>query len=120
MIRRPPRSTLFPYTTLFRSHNEAHRTADLPEVRREPLALARLRHRHIGLERSPEIVRGPGRVAVDDLIGHPRRVARCGDQTAPDLGSDQSFAAEQLDPRRELDRPTEAAGRRGLGGAAVE
>src|SRR3712207_8184805 len=24
MIRRPPRSTLFPYTTLFRSHTEAH------------------------------------------------------------------------------------------------
>src|SRR3712207_7314860 len=25
MIRRPPRSTLFPYTTLFRSHEERHR-----------------------------------------------------------------------------------------------
>src|SRR5437867_7842726 len=25
MIRRPPRSTLFPYTTLFRSDNELHR-----------------------------------------------------------------------------------------------
>src|SRR3712207_7451698 len=25
MIRRPPRSTLFPYTTLFRSHNEIQR-----------------------------------------------------------------------------------------------
>src|SRR2546430_12717785 len=25
MIRRPPRSTLFPYTTLFRSHGEAQR-----------------------------------------------------------------------------------------------
>src|SRR2546430_10414695 len=25
MIRRPPRSTLFPYTTLFRSHDEQHR-----------------------------------------------------------------------------------------------
>src|SRR2546426_6128301 len=25
MIRRPPRSTLFPYTTLFRSHREQHR-----------------------------------------------------------------------------------------------
>src|SRR3712207_8793365 len=25
MIRRPPRSTLFPYTTLFRSHHEGHR-----------------------------------------------------------------------------------------------
>src|SRR2546429_4394007 len=24
MIRRPPRSTLFPYTTLFRSHGRAH------------------------------------------------------------------------------------------------
>src|SRR2546422_5587332 len=27
MIRRPPRSTLFPYTTLFRSHARAHRAA---------------------------------------------------------------------------------------------
>src|SRR5256885_12411101 len=25
MIRRPPRSTLFPYTTLFRSHESSHR-----------------------------------------------------------------------------------------------
>src|SRR5260370_20780600 len=25
MIRRPPRSTLFPYTTLFRSHDAVHR-----------------------------------------------------------------------------------------------
>src|SRR2546427_8810467 len=30
MIRRPPRSTLFPYTTLFRS--EAHRTEALVDV----------------------------------------------------------------------------------------
>src|SRR3712207_7919157 len=28
MIRRPPRSTLFPYTTLFRSEGERHRPAD--------------------------------------------------------------------------------------------
>src|SRR5256885_13186601 len=27
MIRRPPRSTLFPYTTLFRSHTQAHFSA---------------------------------------------------------------------------------------------
>src|SRR2546426_5854156 len=33
MIRRPPRSTLFPYTTLFRSH---------------PLGADRLRHVHAG------------------------------------------------------------------------
>src|SRR2546426_6113174 len=29
MIRRPPRSTLFPYTTLFRSQHEAVRLVDL-------------------------------------------------------------------------------------------
>src|SRR2546426_6254528 len=29
MIRRPPRSTLFPYTTLFRSHAAADHPADL-------------------------------------------------------------------------------------------
>src|SRR2546429_9929924 len=31
MIRRPPRSTLFPYTTLFRSEHERERGADDPE-----------------------------------------------------------------------------------------
>src|SRR2546422_464821 len=30
MIRRPPRSTLFPYTTLFRSSDRQHRTRVLP------------------------------------------------------------------------------------------
>src|SRR2546426_11997638 len=34
MIRRPPRSTLFPYTTLFRSHRQA---AELVHRRRELL-----------------------------------------------------------------------------------
>src|SRR5689334_24108746 len=36
MIRRPPRSTLFPYTTLFRSRWPRARTADHPETRRAP------------------------------------------------------------------------------------
>src|SRR3712207_7742113 len=35
MIRRPPRSTLFPYTTLFRSHAEKH-----DEQRRDRNAVA--------------------------------------------------------------------------------
>src|SRR3712207_6924091 len=30
MIRRPPRSTLFPYTTLFRSTGQRHRRGDRP------------------------------------------------------------------------------------------
>src|SRR3989475_5357360 len=31
MIRRPPRSTLFPYTTLFRSHARRDQVVELPE-----------------------------------------------------------------------------------------
>src|SRR3712207_8927418 len=42
MIRRPPRSTLFPYTTLFRSGREARKRARL-----EVLGHARS-HRHAG------------------------------------------------------------------------
>src|SRR3712207_7510271 len=34
MIRRPPRSTLFPYTTLFRSSGARPRAAAAPEQRR--------------------------------------------------------------------------------------
>src|SRR3712207_7525237 len=53
MIRRPPRSTLFPYTTLFRSRR--HRPAqalllDLPEDDRPRPRL----HRHLGPRRHPD------------------------------------------------------------------
>src|SRR2546428_4212051 len=47
MIRRPPRSTLFPYTTLFRSR---HGAVPGPDVAQDPDVLAcareRLRERH--------------------------------------------------------------------------
>src|SRR3712207_8421162 len=36
MIRRPPRSTLFPYTTLFRSHARARQRADPRDVPGRP------------------------------------------------------------------------------------
>src|SRR5258708_22867168 len=42
MIRRPPRSTLFPYTTLFRSHHPARRH----RVALELEALPRLAEQH--------------------------------------------------------------------------
>src|SRR5258708_17219828 len=44
MIRRPPRSTLFPYTTLFRSPCEPQRQADAGPARRQGWH-ARLRRR---------------------------------------------------------------------------
>src|SRR5687767_15896600 len=49
MIRRPPRSTLFPYTTLFRSCRELRRGAtrrDPVPDRRQPRAPSRGRTRH--------------------------------------------------------------------------
>src|SRR5260370_37686399 len=39
MIRRPPRSTLFPYTTLFRSAHRTRSTTSLPSGPRFPMAL---------------------------------------------------------------------------------
>src|SRR3712207_7453775 len=41
MIRRPPRSTLFPYTTLFRSVGFADRAVEKAEVREGPLVVRR-------------------------------------------------------------------------------
>src|SRR3712207_9013336 len=67
MIRRPPRSTLFPYTTLFRSHRaagEARRArADRGEVARLEVAgderrqLAALLGREQPLDPGPELRR---------------------------------------------------------------
>src|SRR3712207_7812837 len=71
MIRRPPRSTLFPYTTLFRSRVEALLGMDLHD-RREPgeeraaeplpppVGAARGNHGGVGGRGSP--LRGGGRV----------------------------------------------------------
>src|SRR5688572_32330326 len=42
MIRRPPRSTLFPYTTLFRSAGAGQRLDDQPTRRRADPAIAPL------------------------------------------------------------------------------
>src|SRR3989449_8452512 len=63
MIRRPPRSTLFPYTTLFRSH--------LPElvglaVEREVVALDLLVVLELGLEELGHLHGGAGRARDAD------------------------------------------------------
>src|SRR3712207_8411205 len=54
MIRRPPRSTLFPYTTLFRSGLSVHLALRIPHFRatRPPLVLSG--------GRAPTIPSGPG------------------------------------------------------------
>src|SRR2546426_7543514 len=53
MIRRPPRSTLFPYTTLFRSsHLLGRADSDSPEDQRR------------SKNRNPAVLHGPGPLAV--------------------------------------------------------
>src|SRR6266478_8893297 len=53
MIRRPPRSTLFPYTTLFRSGHPGHRD--------------RAPQRHVGVDIAQVVV--PGRPRVGSVQG---------------------------------------------------
>src|SRR2546422_1525266 len=55
MIRRPPRSTLFPYTTLFRSHANGKELAS-----RASSARFVLQRSETGPERTPEIGGGAG------------------------------------------------------------
>src|SRR3712207_8653790 len=63
MIRRPPRSTLFPYTTLFRSRGLASRNrllrAALPENRTDRRDLRRPPPRLEGREAERDLAGGP-------------------------------------------------------------
>src|SRR2546430_12174672 len=46
MIRRPPRSTLFPYTTLFRSYRMGFRVTDVPIDYRERIGASSRSEEH--------------------------------------------------------------------------
>src|SRR3989442_6286131 len=54
MIRRPPRSTLFPYTTLFRSHRPAMATAMIRVFFIAPPTLKRILKRQLNNARRSE------------------------------------------------------------------
>src|SRR2546430_10346407 len=63
MIRRTPRSTLFPYTTLFRSPRIPRRCRGPAEERTEPASALREQYRQSGLEwlrwlRIPDVTMG--------------------------------------------------------------
>src|SRR3712207_8370661 len=77
MIRRPPRSTLFPYTTLFRSKGHRGERAD-DGVGRGRVALEHLDALRpaLGLRERPQLGAALGDpavvVAVDEVCGSPR------------------------------------------------
>src|SRR3989454_5711282 len=76
MIRRPPRSTLFPYTTLFRSRRDRGRGPPMYRHGRPPLALRALDVVRAAAARQPglrQVVHG-GRAGVRPLGPDPRTV----------------------------------------------
>src|SRR3712207_7830639 len=85
MIRRPPRSTLFPYTTLFRSDvllapGEGDAVRALAEIRFERLDVARLMqasgsYKGDGALSGTARVEGTGR-SVADILGRDRKSTR--------------------------------------------
>src|SRR2546427_3708035 len=66
MIRRPPRSTLFPYTTLFRSHRPAPARA----AGAEPNSLAVSQHEHcVDLDRHQhQLCAGVGAAEINTMF----------------------------------------------------
>src|SRR2546425_13350630 len=85
MIRRPPRSTLFPYTTLFRSR-AARQAMD-----REGLG-ERLADRHARVERSVRILEHDLHAAAQrpQLAGPERQHVPAVDRDATGVGLDRS------------------------------
>src|SRR2546422_7611867 len=65
MIRRPPRSTLFPYTTLFRSRLDAG----------EDMMVVDLRHR-VDFETEPSIIPGALHLTTEELEARHLEIPR--------------------------------------------
>src|SRR6266536_4813904 len=122
MIRRPPRSTLFPYTTLFRS-SEVGRL-DLQAIR--PLALLDTAQGPVGAHRQIAEVNAMASLDVGEIgirrrllgrelpdgLEHPEPRSVVGridvHEAVPDEGLEEvegSVLAEVSDVRRRLDRP---------------
>src|SRR2546429_1708508 len=81
MIRRPPRSTLFPYTTLFRSHETGGAGQFGDQIFRfQSEALVHIRYSEPPASRVQLLCNGPGDTA---LVGQPKdygvflRVCHC-------------------------------------------
>src|SRR2546430_13565218 len=106
MIRRPPRSTLFPYTTLFRSRSSGGR-----RERAGGLALARRALVHQPLQResgdADDDQRAPGEVVVAGAIEH--EASHPGAEERADLVAEEDHALEGVGGR-EAETPADGPG----------
>src|SRR5256885_16713642 len=101
MIRRPPRSTLFPYTTLFRSHVG---TEGFGAIHGEDTG-------SLELDRKREPRGGPPAQERDDAL-------RAGREAKGSVGVGRGQVPERFDrPYDREEGPTQSLGHRGLGPA---
>src|SRR2546421_12913727 len=98
MIRRPPRSTLFPYTTLFRSRAPAPEAA--PHLHQAP-RVARDQARGAGRLDVPELL-------LEDLGGHLRQAH--GERPAEAAALVGARQLDELDAREVTEDLTRALG----------
>src|SRR3712207_9122918 len=99
MRRRPPRSTLFPYTTLFRSPGPAKRYGSPPARRREPGAKRRDNVMTVGEGR---VIVGPGEGALLPVLGIVHKV------TSEDSGGSLVIDEWELPPGQTIPPHTHA------------
>src|SRR5256885_15643381 len=79
MIRRPPRSTLFPYTTLFRSEVEDTPRALVVQLHPERVRAGRNLHRQVMPEGPEPVGQGPPALVSGRGHGSIRRDPPCPD-----------------------------------------
>src|SRR5688572_32263276 len=97
MLRLPPRSTLFPYTTLFRSRGAAGRAAAVRQPRGHP---------------GPRLRRARGRPDGDDRPGHQVRAPATGrsEEHTSELQSQSNLVCRLLlEKKKKLNNQKEIA-----------
>src|SRR2546430_12942631 len=102
MIRRPPRSTLFPYTTLFRS-------ASLRDERARRRSDERIRHRRQTCCRSREIVEIAGISSINACflggqaksVIYPRQTRSKGAKLRPLISKVNKESADEIQPSKD-------------------
>src|SRR3712207_7530414 len=115
MIRRPPRSTLFPYTTLFRSKN----------LFRVPKHGSTITHQGLGIYGSGRVLLKPASPGTGVIAGGGVRavleLAGIHDILSKSLGSQNpiNLVKATVDALQQLRRPEEVAKLRGLSVNAV-
>src|SRR2546426_10835242 len=98
MIRRPPRSTLFPYTTLFRSHLSQHGHQVFCITHLAPIAAQA--QRHFAVTKGAKDGRTVTQVALLDKAGRGAEGARMlgGERVTPTI---RDTAARMLKQKKE-------------------